>query len=351
MHRLLRYFFIGLVFPLLLQYVAYFQFTPNYTQDLFSKQKFESFYGTRVYQTRLLGRHLHLWVYEQLSKLEKFKAYSANEYNARRLLHLDPQADVTFYLTYFLLAALFSVLTALLLLLLLDNEKVFGRNTAFKDLAVLFFSVLAAMTQFVVTPYDTPGYFFQALGMWLFLRYWVTQHRAWLVLLCGLIVVATLNRETSLLILSFMAALYLGKEGWRLAWMRQMILPALCFALPYLYLKFTAAGPPALTDESQWRINFQLTNPWSLMGLLFAAFVFYFSLVLVRTQSHRLPAYFLLFALPYLFIIPSVGLMVEYRLWMPVLEAVIVLSLVRTDGLYGPSMAAQTIRSRWARSA
>lgn len=329
MRQLIRYFFIGIVFPLLMQYVAYFQFTPNYTQDLFNKDKFEKFYGTKVYQSRVLGKHLQLWGYDQVSASQKIKNFSANEYNRRRLLHLDSQADVSFFLTYFFLACVFSVLTALTLLLLLDHRKIFGPHTAAKDVAVLFFSTLMAFTQFVVTPYDLPGYFFEALAILLFVHHLSSRRFFFFAALCGVIVVATLNRETSLLIISFMAAVYFSQAGLKKDWMVKMVVPALCFALPYLYLKLSNTAAPAITDESQLKANFTLTNPWALMGLLFAAFVFYFCLVTLKNTQPKMIRSFLFFSLPYLLIIPTVGMMVEYRLWMPVLEAVLVLALWR----------------------
>ena len=42
---------------------------------------------------------------------------------------------------------------------------------------------------------------------------------------------------------------------------------------------------------------------------------------------------FLVFALPYLAIIHAVGVMIEYRLWLPVIEAAIILSLIPPDAL------------------
>src|SRR6476659_8689000 len=116
MQKLLRYLFIGILFPLLVQYVFYFQFTSNYTQDLFSEHSFKNFYGSKVYKSRQLGKQIHLWLYHKLASVEKMKKYGSNPYNSERLLHLDKNADVIFYLTYFFIAAFFTVLTSVLML-------------------------------------------------------------------------------------------------------------------------------------------------------------------------------------------------------------------------------------------
>ena len=329
MNQLLRYGFIGIIFPLLVTYVFYFQFTTNYTQDLFSEAKFRSFYGSNVYQTRKLGKDLHLWVYERLKGVEKFRNYAADPYQAKRLQPMDAAAEPLFYLTYFFIAAFFTVLTALLTLRIFDQKELFPIPGPFKDLVVCLLVLLIGFTQFVVTPYDTPGYFFMAAGILLFLRYWKTSSLPAYVLLLLVIVVATFNRETSLLLLSFMAAIYFSTEGISVKWIRRMILPALCFLLPYLYLKIVVSGGH-FTDESKLAQNLHLRNPYSMMGFLFAAFVIWL-LYRLHANNRRLISSYLVFSLPYILIIFLVGITQEFRLWMPLLQGGIILSLLVTD--------------------
>ena len=170
MKKVFRYLFFGFIFPLLVQYVFYFQFTTNYTQDLFSEQSFTKFYGSQVYQSRKLGKELHLWTYHQLYKWDKMKTFRENEYSTRRLKPLDKNADAVFYLTYFFISAFFSVLLSLILLYLFDYKALFPMEEGYKDLVICFFILLTGFTEFVVTPYDMIGYFFQAAGMLLFLK-------------------------------------------------------------------------------------------------------------------------------------------------------------------------------------
>jgi hypothetical protein len=218
-------------------------------------------------------------------------------------------------------------------MLLLQDKSLFPASDKEKDLLVCFFVLLIGFTQFVITPYDIPGYFFQALGMFFFLRYFTGKNVAWLGALLVTIAVATFNRETSLLILSFIAAIYFSLYRFQLKWVKWMILPALCFLIPYLYLKLAQSGGADFTDKNQLMVNLDPRNSYALRGLAFSAFVLYFILVLLNRYKTSLVLIFLVFALPYLAIIHAVGVMIEYRLWLPVIETAIVLSLIPGDGL------------------
>ena len=326
MKKILRYLFIGILFPLLVQFVFYFQFTSNYTQDLFSEQKFRQFYGSGVYQSRQLGRSLHLWVYQQLSGMDKMQEMKKNPYNSRRLRHLDADADPVFYLSYFFISTFFMVLTALLLLLLFDRDKDFPIDKNYRDLLALFLILMMGMTQFVITPYDTPGYFLQTAALIFFLTY-LNSGALWsFIMLLITIVIATLNRETSLLILSFMAAVYYGKEGIRPGWIKRMILPVLSFALPYLYLKFSGEGS-TFTDASLLWVNLDFGNAYALLGIAFAAMMVYLAYRMNRNTASLITAYFL-FSLPYILIIFVVGITQEFRLWMPLIHGALILGIL-----------------------
>lgn len=332
MKTFLRYAFLGILFPLMVQYVFYFQFTPNYTQDLFNEPGFVKFYGSNVYKSRQLGKQIHLWAYHRLNSWHKMDRFKGDSYNNRRLLPLDAHADSVFYLTYFFVSSFFLVLTALLLLFLLDDRFLFPIAAAHRDLVACFLVLLAGFTQFVVTPYDTIGYFFEALGLLLFLKYLKTGNRILYVGLLLTILVATTNRETSLILLSVMAAVYFYTQGIRWSWIRTMILPAICFLLPYLGLKLLPGGNASFSDVSQLRTNLNLLNPWSLMGFLYAAFAIWLMYRMNRNGT-RLISAFLFFSLPYLLIIFYSGLTVEYRLWMPLLEGALVLGILDLPAL------------------
>ena len=126
-----------------------------------------------------------------------------------------------------------------------------------------------------------------------------------------------------------------------------MIVPVLCFLLPYLYLKLAASGGADFTDENKLAINLDPRNSYAIRGLAFSAFMLYIILVTFNRYKTPLAKYFLLFALPYLAIIHAVGVMIEYRLWIPVLEGALVLSLLRPDDLkQSVTATAKTIVNR-----
>jgi hypothetical protein len=331
MQKLLRYFFIGVLLPLLVQYVCYYQFTTNYTTNAFSKESFSRMYNTSVYKSRIIGKELQLWTYEQLNKIGKVQnirnaAENDLMMNKKRLQFMDPSSDPVFYLSYFVLATVFTILTSLILLLIFDIRQLFPGDIKYYDLLVCFFILLTGLTQFVITPYDNPGYFFMAVAMLLFLKYFATGKSFYFIILLLTIAIATFNRETSLLILAFMAAVFYSEEGLQLSWIKKMILPVLFFVLPYLFLKFFFSGGTDLTEESKLSVNLDIRNSYAIRGLAFGAFLLYFMLYILNRNRKRLVLYFLIFSLPYLIIIHVVGVMIEYRLWMPVVLGAVVLS-------------------------
>ena len=333
MSKLLRYFFIGILLPVLVQYVCYYQFTTNYTTNAFSKESFTEMYNSSVYKSRIIGKELQLFTYQQLEKIEKIRnlrnaADSDLLLTKKRLQFMDPTADPVFYLTYFLLATIFTILTSVLLLRIFDIKEFFPQERQTKDLVICFFILLTGLTQFVVTPYDNPGYFFMALGIYLFLQYLSSGRVLYFVSVSGVILVATFNRETSLLLLSFIAAIYFTYEGFKIAWIRRMILPVLCFLIPYLYLKFFYNGGASITEESKLAVNLDITNSYAIRGLAFGAFLLYFMLSVQNKPRSKFVLYFLIFSLPYIIIIHAVGVMIEYRLWMPVLLGALVISML-----------------------
>jgi len=334
MQKILRYFFIGILLPVLVHYVYYYQFTTNYTTDAFSEEGFRKIYDTKVYKSRQLGKQVHLWIYHQLSGIKQLnnlrekKDQLQHPLNTTRLSVMDAHADPVFYLTYFLTAVLFTILTALVLMFTLEDKFLFPAAEKEKDLLVSFFILLVGFTQFVITPYDIPGYFFQAIGMFFFIRYFREKKIMHFAALLFTIAIATFNRETSLLILSFIATIYFFVYRFQVKWLKWMILPVLCFILPYLYLKLALSGGGDFTDENKLFVNLDPRNSYAIRGLAFSAFVLYFILVVLNKYKTPLIYLFLVFALPYLVIIHAVGVMIEYRLWLPVLETAVILSLI-----------------------
>ncbi len=89
----------------------------------------------------------------------------------KRLDYLDPDANQTFYFTYFLTALLFSILTSVFLLLIFDSGPFFKLSEPQKIFTPAFLILFIGLTNFVITPYDNLSYFLLTLAIFSFLKY------------------------------------------------------------------------------------------------------------------------------------------------------------------------------------
>ncbi|MFI5124889.1 MAG: hypothetical protein ACHQDF_06155 [Chitinophagales bacterium] len=320
LNAITRYVFIGVLFPLLIQFIMYYRFTPNYQPGIFSEAGFRSFYGSSVFKYRIAGTRLQLWLYQRLKSNKTTIPVKENKIYEKRLLALDEQADDLFYLTYYVINAFFSVLLALGLLYLFDLQHLFTMTDADKSFTVVLVLLMVAVSQFVITPYDTASYFFEVLSFMVFLKYFRTNNRFYFLATCLLIMAATLVRESSALILSLMAGVYFMVHGLAPRWVRKMIIPCFCFIIVYAGLRIFVTGSAVqVSESSKWVENFTL-RPSALMGILMAVIIFYLMLKAANNEDNiKLVRIFLLFALPYVVMVIFAGLLVEFRLWVPLI--------------------------------
>ena len=321
----LKYLLLGIVFPLLVQYVFYYRFLTNYTAVGLDEKSFTSFYGQSVFKSRKLGQEIHLWVYHKLSSVEKLKNFKSESDYGKRFQAMYPNGDHVFYLSYFLTACVFTILTSLLILLILDQKGIISGTDREKNLALCFFIFMAGFTQFAITPYDNLSYVFLAAGILLFLKFLLTKNWIYYAGLIAVIATATTNRESSSLIISAMIAIFYSMYLLKWSWVKYMVAPIVAFMVPYFLLK--VQGQVDITGGNTFFVNFAV-NSVGLIGIVFALFVFYFIYQIANVNNSALLNRFLFFSLPYLIVIPMVGLMIEFRLWMPLFEAGIILSFL-----------------------
>jgi hypothetical protein len=340
---LLRYLIIGVILPFFVQYVIYFRFTSNYMVNAFSERSFTSFYGKNVFQYRVLGKSLHLWVYHKLEESGKLEGLKASPVYGKRLTALDPEADNTFYLTYFIIATLFTMFAALALLYLFDSG-LFEMSHIKKVFITANVILLIGFFEFVVTPYDNITYFFLILNSLLFLKFQQTRNWGLFVLLNLSIVLSTLNHESALLSLSFIAAVYFSHYGSDFRWLRLMVIPALCYLLTWIALRLfiNDSGPGVVAEGLKlWR-NLNILNVAGMMGFFFAIITFYFMLNIADSPGNKKMIWnFLLMASPYILMVPVIGIMVEARLWMPVIIGGVILSQLRLAAIKFPAFTKQ----------
>lgn len=337
----LRYLIIGIFLPLFVQYVIYFRFTSNYMLNVFSEKNFKAFYNNNVFRYRVLGKTVHLWVYNKLAGKAGAKKAKGNTIYDKRLTALDPQADSVFYFTYFAVAAVFTILSALALLYLFDSQQLFEMTELKKVVITSGVIFLTGFLEFVVTPYDNITYFFFIISSLLFLRFFQTKRLVYFILLNLTIILATLNHESSLLNLSFMAAIYFSCYGFDFRWIRIVIIPFFCYAFTWIGLRISIniSGPGVVTEGLKLFRNLNILNASGVMGVIFPVIVFYFLFTIAdQSNNKKLVRNFLLMASPYILMLPFIGIMVEARLWMPVIIGGVLISQLNGKALYITSL-------------
>jgi len=333
-----RYLLIGIVFPFLMQYVAYYRFTGNYLPNVFSEKSFTEFYENSVFRYRILGRELQIWTYHQLKAKNFSRHVGEMEVYSRRLDVMDPNADKVFYFAYFILNTTFTILTALGLLYLFDRKSLYHLNERQKIFATSFLTLIICITQFVVTPYDVLAYFLEVLAFTVFVSYMQSNKWYTMVAFCALVSIATLARESSALILSFGAALYFTMYGFQMWWIKKLVLPTMCFIITYAGLRLMYINEPiAIAEKFTLFKNVDFSHPASYAGIMMTVVVFYLMVKATTSQmSKKLMMNYILMTLPYIIVLPFIGLLIEFRLWVPLLIGSLMLVNINLKALYVP---------------
>jgi hypothetical protein len=318
--------------------------------NVFSEKSFTEFYGQNVFRYRILGKNIHLWLYHTLQGTSNMDQMKANDVYDKRLTALDPNADNTFYLTYFFIATFFSILAALALLYLFDSSRLFEMTELKKIFVTSSLLLVIGFLEFVITPYDNITYFFMIVNILLFLKFLETKQWMFFVLLNLSVILSTLNHESALLSLSFMAAVYFSYYGFNFRWVRLMIIPVACYLLTWLALRayISYSGPGVVAEGLKITRNLNILNISGMMGLLFAVITFYFLLNIADNPLNKKIIWnFLLMASPYILMIPVIGIMIEARLWMPVIIGGVLLSQLNFAAIRFPDLAKSGKKSQF----
>ncbi|HSC54914.1 MAG TPA: hypothetical protein VLC98_14875 [Phnomibacter sp.] len=333
LRSLLQYLLVGLAAPFIFQYSVYYRFTPNYMANVFSQPSFNTWYGQSIFKYRILGRWLVNSVYDKAVQMSVFQQVKLGTFYNARLTALDATADPLFYGCVCGVNTFFALCTSVLFIWLLNSRYVVPLGKGIQNLLVLSLSMLIAITQFVFTPYDVLAFFLLLLAAVAILMY-VVKPRAWLMLVISCIIgVGVLNRETPMLSLSFFLALLWWKHGFRVAvFARHLALPILAYAGVWLGLRMVlGANDDAVTANLQLFDNLYMPSFRNLTGLAFMCLVFYLLYQSAISPSNRkLLNFYVLASLPYTISIVMVGIMVEFRLWIPFIIGGLVLGLANT---------------------
>lgn len=314
--RAIRLASLGFVVPFVLSMVVYFGFTSSYTSGVFSEAGFRQQYETGIYRYRVLGRISLLAVHDALDAQGPARA-------PRVLTLMDRDASPRLYTAYFLHNTFFLCLTCCALFFLFA-AAVPERAAWIADLTVVLLCLMMAITQYVVVPYDTMSYFFMAVGFVLTYR---RQRPATLIALCAVVVLGTLTRETSALIVAFYAAVHhepLLKRPFRMsAHHVALALLVIGFVSTYAGMRLVFGADQAFFKDFQLAYN--LGNPFGLAGLFF--FVAVLAILMAGGPGRREGALFLLASVPYVLFVLATAILWEIRLWVPIFLSIVVLKV------------------------
>jgi len=314
--RALRCVLLAWLLPIYFSCATYYGYSTAYTTKVFSEPTFRRQYEKGVYRYRVLGRWTLLATHDLIERthLPSMLPRSIATTEKKR-------ATAGFYTAYCVHNAFFLCLACTVLFVLLERRR---RTDGFiVDVALVAMALLMAITGYVVVPYDTMSYFFIAGAAALVLR---APGPGGFAPLCVALALATLTRESSVVILALYAAVHLPELAGCRPGRRHLELLLLVVVFVAVYGGLRAAlgvGHGAVTQGSVMALN--LSRPLARIG--FGAFLAFVAWCLVDAAHRRRCAWFLILCAPFLVTVTIVGLVWETRLFMPVMLPLLLLKL------------------------
>jgi hypothetical protein len=305
----------AVIVPILLMIFVYYGFSTNYTRWVFGEASFKGQYERGIYRYRIIGREGLLFTF-RLLRDQKLDAPREKPviFTEEQVHHFDQVGDLTFYNAYFVWNTLGAVLTSVLLALMLKDRSLFSLTQPEASLWVLLTSFVIAITQYVMTPYDTIAYALLVGCAWASLRAIRRPHLVTGALAVGLLVLGVLNRETALLNVALAGAASMAWFGLGRRTIITALLAGLAFGATYVGLRVALGTEHAVYDF--FSLFGWAREAFSRVGALALACVLAVPL-LVPSAPLRLYGWFLLFSTPYLFVTLGAGVTWEVRLWTP----------------------------------
>ncbi len=286
---------------------VYFSFGNIYSSKILNYQNFQEQFQSGIYQYRILSGYFLIWIYEFLSTLNI-------DYQIFKLKFLNHNSEPEMYLSFYILNTFFLVLSSVLMVLITETKNFVATHSE-KILLVSVGIFTIAISQFVIVPYDVSSYFFLLFFFLIFIKYLEKNSVPNLVLLILIILVSTLNRESSALSLSLAATLLYSKFGLKKEALFPIIVLGIVFIATYFGMRLMSQSF-STNDGSLLAENF--TQPKNFLGLLFWLVFFVFTLLLAKDKKavrHILVFHFLSF--PYILMCFYSGILYEIRLYIP----------------------------------
>ena len=286
---------------------VYFSFANTYSSTILNYENFSQQFQSGIYQYRILSGHLLLGIYDFLSALNL-------NYEVFKFKFIDENSEPQMLLSFFLLNSIFLVFSVIVMNLI-TKLKTFGATSKEKLLLIISAVFFIVLSQFVLVPYDNSSYFFLLLFFYLLIKYVEKPSTLKLLILGVLIVVSTINRESSALSLALAATLLFSKYKLK----KQSILPiaflGIVFVITYVALRFSSEN--FTTNDGNLFFE-NLTQPKNSLGLLFWVVSYGLCLALSKSKKQiRAINVFHLFSLPYILMCFYSGILYEIRLYIP----------------------------------
>lgn len=318
---------LHMVFAMLLAFTVssfvYLSFGNIYSNTILNYEAFNTQFQSGIYQYRILSGKLLIWTYEFLGSL-------GLNYDVFKLKFFNPDSEPQMYLAFYLLNTLFTVLSAAVLVLIFETKRI--KATSSEKLMMTCLAIFAmVITQFALSPYDCSSYFFLLIFIYVFLQY-LEKGKLWqLISLAFIILISTLNRESSALSLSFAATLLLHEFGLKGKSSITLLLFGGVFLGTYLGLRFSAEN---FTTNDGNLLTENFTQPKNYLGMLFWVIFFLLTILLANNRINRRQIIiFHLWALPYILMCFYTGILYEVRLYIPIFLGALVLSKYETKTL------------------
>lgn len=304
----LDFVFFIVLFPLILSFITHFGFDSAYKEI----EEIPNQYYEGVYKYRILAREMLIHMF-----------------NIVKTLNININLKGTlFYNVLFFFNTFFFLLSSFVLYIILSTTN------AVKNKIYNYHFISTSLTSFsfyIIVPYDTLSYFLFLLCILFTIKYVYTNKKLYIIIFSILIVISTLNRETSALNLSFFMAFifrdltYLNIKSY----IFKLFLPLISFILTYLLIRIYYSTEEFKTNDG-FLLFYNLMSLKNIIGILF----FIISIRLLRIncvlKSNVVYIYrFLIFSTPYLIIILLTGILWEIRLFIPIILGILILSIMK----------------------
>ena len=300
-------FLLVSLFAIVVNSFIYFSFGNIYSSSVLNYTDFQNQFHSGIYQYRILSGYFLTFIHDFLSTL-------GTDYQLFKLKFTNDNAEPQMHLSFYLLNTGFLVLSGFVMTLITETKSFIASESEKISLIIIALFTIA-ISQFVIVPYDVSSYFF-LLVFFLFLIKYLEKNTPFYLLILGvLMVISTLNRESSALSLSLMATVLYTKFGLKKGTIVPVAVLGFTFIAVYLGMRLMSESF-ATNDGNLFIENF--SQPKNFLGMLFWLIFFLFPLILAKDKKAvRMILIFHLLSLPYILMCIYTGILYEIRLYVP----------------------------------